>query len=84
MLSREEIDKKLSAKFLGKAVIFTQANGNEVCGKIGRIGCETATAGEPMAIFTINKTRYEVDVDFFIYNTVICNNETKAGSTGSP
>lgn len=78
-LTSEEIIRKLSAKYLGKVVIFTPATSREVCGKIGRITCEAAF-GEPMVIFSINHTRYECDVNYFLENTIICNrNKDSAG-----
>lgn len=71
-LTRVEIDQRLARKYLGKVVIFTQANRKEICGKIDRITCETAVEREPMAIFVINHTRYECDVNYLLENTVIC------------
>ena len=71
-LTRNEISERLSRKYLGKVVIFTQANKVQVCGKIDRITCEVATAREPMAIFVINHTRYECDVAYFVENAELC------------
>lgn len=71
-LTRKEIDAALTRKYFGKVVIYTGPAGGQVCGKIDRITCEVATAGEPMAIFTINHTRHECDVDYFTHNTEIC------------
>lgn len=71
--TREEIEQALSRKYLGKVIIFLQSNGKELCGKVGRITCETAF-GEPMAIFSINHTRYECDVDYFLENAQIQTN----------
>lgn len=79
-LTRVEIEQRLARKYLGKVVIFTQPSKpsevKEVCGKIDRITCETATAGEPMAIFVINHARYECDVNYFIDNTTLCPPQT--------
>lgn len=71
-MTRKEIDTALSRKYLGKIVIYTGPAGGQVCGKIDRIACEVAITREPMAIFNINHTRYECDVDYFTHNTVLC------------
>lgn len=80
-LTRKEIDQGLSRKYLGKVVIFIQIDGKEVCGKVDRITCEAAIQRQPMAIFVINHTRYEVDVSYFINNTRLCKRDN--GGTGS-
>lgn len=70
--TREQIEQKLARKYLGKVIIFKQITGREVCGKVGRITCETAIHNEPMAIFSINHMRYECDVNYLLENSTIC------------
>lgn len=82
-LTRQEIEMKLSREYLGKIVIYTLANKREVCGKIGRITCESHT-GEAMAIFAINHVRYECDVNYFIENTKLCTKPINGGMSGTP
>lgn len=70
--TREQIEQKLSKKYLGKVIIFTTIHKREVCGKVARITCETALHNEPMAIFIINHARYECDVNYLLENSIIC------------
>lgn len=81
-LTREEIEKGLEEKYLGK-MVAVQMPEYDVFGIIIKIAVEEHEK-EPMVCFTMLDTLYKVDVNYFIENTIINGNPSRgsAGDTG--
>lgn len=86
-LTREEIEKKLEAKYLGRIISISIPQGfhprlKKVEGKIQKLAVESHT-GEPIVGFDVNGMRYKCDVNYFIENITIHGNPDRGSGIGT-
>lgn len=83
-MTREEAEKALQKKYLGRIIGFTDIRDFVHTGKLHRITAwPDKDNNELMVIFVLDQTRHEVDINYFLENTTI-HGDSPGRDQGSP